>query len=151
MNFTSVENKQEYSIYMVEGDYEAQLIKAEEKTSQSGSTYLSFEFVVREDVEQRYKKKHVWRSYFKDESGEYNADRIGKLISALGVPVGVNIEIEDLVGRCCIIHVKPYTSTKTGKTSDSIMWYAKTKAGQLIKSFEEFTEVKEDEEEGLPF
>lgn len=151
MNFTSVENKQGFSDNMVEGDYEAQLINAGEKTGRSGVTYLEFEFVVREDVEQRYKKKHVWRSYFKNENDEYDAERIGKIVSALGVPVGVNIEVEDLVGRCCIIHVKPYKSTKTGRTSDSIQWYAKTKVGQLIKSFDQFTEVSKDEEEGLPF
>lgn len=134
---------------MVEGDYEVQMIKAEEKTSQSGSTYLGIEFVVREDVDQHYKKHHLWRNYYKDENGSYNAEQLGRLINAFGVPEGMSADLEALVGGCCMVHVKPYTS-KTGRTSDSISYYMPTKAGQIFESFNKFTEVDEDET-GLPF
>lgn len=134
---------------MVEGDYEVQMIKAEEKTSQSGTTYLSVEFVVREDVEQHYKKRHIWRAYFKDENGQYNADQLGRLINAFGIPEGQSADLEALVGGCCMVHVKPYTG-KSGRTSDSVSYYKPTKVGQLIKSFNEFSEV-DDDSDGLPF
>ena len=136
---------------MVEGDYEVQMIKAEEKTSQSGTTYLSIEFVVREDVEQHYKKRHLWRSYFKDDSGNYSAEQLGRLINAFGVPEGQSADLEALVGGCCMVHVHPYENKKTGRTTDSIAYYKPTKAGQIIKSFNEFTETDDDSNSDLPF
>ena len=135
---------------MVEGDYEVQMIKAEEKTSQSGTTYLSVEFVVREDVDQHYKKHHVWRNYYKGEDGQYNAEQLGRLINAFGIPEGQSADLEALVGGCCMAHIKPYTSPKNGRTSDSVSYYMPTKAGQLIKSFNEFSET-DDSTDDLPF
>lgn len=138
---------------MVEGDYEVQLINAEEKIGgNSGKPYLRFEFVVREDVDQRYRKHHIWRSYFKGEDGQYDMDKIGHMASMLGVPEGVKIDLADLPGRCCLVHVKPYKNPKSGRESDSIQWYAPTKAGQIIKSLDQFTEVDEDDPDNqLPF
>ncbi len=153
LEITSKKNTEERTnTPMVEGDYEVQLLNAGEMTSQSGTTYLKFEFVVRDDVDQRYKKHRVWRSYFKGEDGNYEMDKIGHMASMLGVPEGVKIELGDLPGRCCMVHVKPYKSPKTGRESDSVVWYAPTKAGQLIPSLDQFAEVDEgDPDNQLPF
>lgn len=151
MAFKSYEND---GGLMAEGDYEVVLVKcAETTTKTTGTPVIAFDFQVRSDVEQKYQRKHIFKSFYQDENtGDWPTEKIGKLANSLGVPKGEEFELEDLVGRCCILHMKPFTG-KDGVQRDAIFYSAKTKAGQLVQSDNApsepgFTEV---EDEDLPF
>ena len=151
MAWTSVEND---GGLMAEGDYEVICLKAKEGETQGGTPVIDFEFQVRTDIEQKYGRKHIFKSFFRDrKTGEWPADRIGKYANALGVPKGEQFELNDLVGKCCIVHMRPYKSND-GTMRDSVAWVAKTKAGEIGEVQQPapagggFVEVPEEE---LPF
>lgn len=136
---------------MKEGDYEVVLVKCEETTTKTTYTpVIAFDFQVRSDVEQPYQKKHIFKNFYQDKNtGEWPADKIGKLANALGVEKGQDFDLPDLVGRCCILHMKPMMGND-GIERDTIFWSAATKAGQMIQEAEAggFTEVDDEE---IPF
>lgn len=136
---------------MKEGDYEVVLVKCEETTTKTTYTpVIAFDFQVRSDVEQPYQKKHIFKNFYQDKNtGEWPADKIGKLANALGVEKGQDFDLPDLVGRCCILHMKPMMGND-GIERDTIFWSAATKAGQMIQEPEAggYTEVDDEE---IPF
>lgn len=134
---------------MLEGDYEVQVVNcAETVTRTSSIPCIEFDFVVRDDVEQKYKRKHIFKNFFLDESGAYPVQKIGKIANALGIPKEQEFELSDLIGLCCILHIKPYTK-KDGTKIDSIYYVKATEAGQLIQQPpNDFVEVDDDD---LPF
>lgn len=137
---------------MAEGDYECILVKCcETSTKTTGTPCIMFDFQVRSDVEQKYQRKHIFKNFYPDrESGEYPAEKIGKYANSLGVPKDSEFELEDLICRCCILHMKPLAGND-GVERDCIFWTAQTKAGQMVQSAaqEGYTEVEDDED--LPF
>lgn len=134
---------------MLEGDYEVQLVNCREtRTRTSQIPCIEFDFVVREDVEQRYKRKHIFKNFFKNDNGAWPVEKIGKIANALGIPQEQEFELSDLVGLCCILHMKPYKK-QDGTMIDTIYYAKSTEAGQLIQTASnDFVEV---EEEDLPW
>lgn len=149
--FHSVEND---GGLMKEGDYEVVLVKCEEGLTKTTQTpVIGFDFVVRSDVEQAYKKKHIFKSFYMDEeTNAYPADKIGKLANALGVPKGEGFDLADLVGQCCILHMKPFKGND-GVERDAIFYSKQTKAGQMVQTPDPSTAsgYTEVEDEDLPF
>lgn len=132
MSYKSVENTQDC---MAEGDYEAILLKCEDKTTDSGYELIAFDFKIRDDVEQAYQRKHFFYSVFKENDGslnEKNIEKLGKIANALGIPNDAEFDLPDLVGKCCILHIKPWTNDK-GVKKDSLYYAKPTKAGQMIE------------------
>lgn len=149
MAFKSYENTGADSNVMLEGDYEVQLAYASEtQTRASGIPCIAFDFVVRDDVDQRYKRKHIFKNFFKNDNGVWPYEKIGKIANALGIPQGQEFELHDLVGLCCMLHIKPY-KRKDGSMIDTIYYAKATEAGQLIQSASnDFVEI---DDEDLPF
>lgn len=149
MAFKSYENTGADSNTMLEGDYEVQLVNAgETQTRASAIPCIAFDFVVREDVDQRYKRKHIFKNFFMDDCGEYPVEKIGKIANALGIPQGQEFDLGDLIGLCCILHIKPYKK-QDGTMIDTIYYAKTTEAGQLIQTAtNDFIEVDDEE---LPF
>lgn len=149
MAFKSYENTGADSNTMLEGDYEVQLVNAGETlTRSSGIPCIAFDFVVREDVDQRYKRKHIFKNFFKDDNGVWPYEKIGKIANALGIPQGQEFDLGDLIGLCCILHIKPYKK-QDGTMIDTIYYAKSTEAGQLIQTASnDFVEV---DDEDLPF
>lgn len=151
MAFKSYENDQNQP--MTEGDYECILVKCcETSTKTSGMPVIVFDFQVREDVEQKYQRKHIFKNFYQDrETYAWPMEKIGKFANALGVPKDEEFELEDLVGKCCILHMRPFTGND-GVTRDTIFYPARTKTGQMITSLplanSDYTEVDEDD---VPF
>lgn len=152
MAFKSYENSGSNEGVMLEGDYEVQLVKcAEGVTKTSGVPCIDFDFVVRSDVVQKYQRKHIFKKFYKDDRGLWPNEKIGKLANALGIAKDQEFELYELVGRCCILHMKPFARSD-GTMFDSIYYSAQTKVGQIIQSAptnEEFTPIDYDDE--LPF
>lgn len=149
MAFKSYENTGSDNGTMLEGDYEVQVVNVEETlTRNSGIPCIAFDFVVRADVDQRYKRKHIFKNFFKNDNGEWPVEKIGKIANALGIPQNQEFELSDLVGLCCILHIKPYKK-QDGTMIDSIYYAKSTEAGQLIQTAQnDFVEVDDEE---LPF
>lgn len=138
---------------MVEGDYEVICLKAVETTTRTtGAPVIALDFQVRSDVEQKYQRKHIFKNFYQDEKGGWPVEKIGKLANALGIEKGAEFEISDLVGRCCILHMRPFKGND-GVERDAIFYAKKTKAGQAVNVLEAgsadgFEEVTDEE---LPF
>lgn len=149
MAFKSYENTGSDSNTMLEGDYEVQLVNCREtKTRTSLIPCIEFDFVVRDDVDQRYRRKHIFKNFFKNDNGEWPVEKIGKIANALGIPQGQEFDLSDLIGLCCILHIKPY-KRQDGTMIDTIYYAKSTEAGQLVQmASNDFTEITEDD---LPF
>lgn len=151
MAFKAYENTGS-STCMKEGDYEVILMSCSETTTRtSGMPTIAFDFKVRDDVEQAYHGKHIFKNFYPDrDTNQYPLEKIGKIANALGIEKGAEFELYDLVGRCCILHMRPYKGSD-GIERDSIYYAESTKVGQMIASASapsSFTEVNDDE---LPF
>lgn len=148
MSWTSCENT---GGLMAEGDYEVICLKAEEGETKGGTPCIKFDFQVRSDVAQKYQRKHIFKSFFKDdETGEWPKEKIGKLANSMGIEKGQTFELSDLVGKCLILHMKPYKGND-GVERDSIFWTAPTKAGQYGAAPATATSYTQVENEDLPF
>lgn len=149
MAFKSYENTGSDSNTMLEGDYEVQLVNCREtKTRTSLIPCIEFDFVVRDDVDQRYRRKHIFKNFFRNDNGEWPVEKIGKIANALGIPQGQEFDLSDLIGLCCILHIKPY-KRQDGTMVDTIYYAKSTEAGQLVQTASNnFTEV---DDEDLPF
>ena len=138
---------------MIEGDYEVICLKAVETTTRTtGAPVIALDIQVRSDVEQKYQRKHIFKNFYQDESGAWPVEKIGKLANALGIEKGAEFEISDLVGRCCILHMRPFKGND-GVERDAIFYAKQTKAGQAVNvldagSDDGFEEVTDEE---LPF
>ena len=140
---------------MEEGNYEVILKDAKYTQTQSGIPCIFFEWVVRNDIEQKYKNKHIFKRYYQDDEGNWPADKVCKAAIALGVPEGADFDVDDLVGKTCRLHIKPFTykdSSGNDRTVDSIAYYMPSEGEQLVqtvgKQGSEFVQVDEEE---LPF
>ena len=149
MAFKSYENTGADNGTTLEGDYEVQLVNCREtKTRTSLIPCIEFDFVVREDVDQRYRRKHIFKNFFKNDNGEWPVEKIGKIANALGIPQGQEFDLGDLIGLCCILHIKPY-KRQDGTMIDAIYYAKSTEAGQLVQTAQNnFVEVDDEE---LPF
>lgn len=137
---------------MAQGDYEVYVKSCEETTTKAGNPCIHFDFVVRSDVEQPYKNKHIFKNFYLDYlTGAYPAEKIGKYANSLGIEKGQEFELEDLVGRNCILHISHYTG-KDGVTRECIFYTAPSKVEPYMAPMEPTPQMEElDEEETLPF
>lgn len=154
MSFVAYEN--DNSGLMAEGNYECVLVKCEETTTKtSGMPVIAFDFQVRSDVEQKYQRKHIFKNFYQDrDTYEWPVEKIGRLANSLGIPKGDPFELDDLVGRCCILHMKPFRGAD-GVERDCIFFTLPTEAGQQMQTVpsapsaaDGYTEV---DDEDLPF
>lgn len=154
MAFTSVPNENNL---MAEGEYECILHSCDYGETKAGNPCIKFDFVVRSDVEQRYKGKHIFKNFYPDrETGEYDNSKIGKYASALGIPTGDPFELVDLEGCCCIVKIKHFTGDD-GTEHECIFYCKPTEAGEKIQQLEypatqdaDFAMLNEDYDD-LPF
>ena len=141
---------------MAEGDYEVICLKACETTTKTtGIPVIAFDFQVRGDVDQKYRRKHIFKKFYQEngEAGAWPFKKIGKLANALGIPKGEAFELEELTGRCCILHIRPFKGND-GVERDSIFYAARTKVGQAVQAIGDQRQengYEEIDDEDLPF
>lgn len=146
-SFKSVQNN---GGMMAEGDYEVYVKKCEFGETKTGTECISFDFVVRADVEQPYQNKHIFKKFYKNEAGEYPLDKIGKYANALGIAEGQDFELDDLIGRSCIVHISHFIGDD-GVKRECIFYTTKSKAEPYMNIPPAELDVLGDDDEQLPF
>lgn len=149
MAFRSVEND---SDLMKEGEYEVYVKDCCNTETKSGTECIKFEFVVREDIEQPYKGKHYFKNFYRDrETGSWPKEKIGKYANALGISVGQEFELDDLIGCSAVMKIKHFV-TDDGETIDCIHYLKKSKQTPYISYEKPSMEEIDDLDDGeLPF
>lgn len=148
-SFKSVENN---TGLMAEGEYEVYVKQCEVTHTKSGTECISFDFVVRPDIDQPYQNKHIFKKFYRDdETGEYPAQKIGKYANALGIEKGKEFELDELIGRSCICRISHFTGSD-GVVREVIFYLAPSKAEPFIAVIPEapLEEITEDDAM-LPF
>ena len=145
MGFKAVKND---GGLMKAGDYECYLKSCGYSVTKNGNECIKFDFVVREDVEQEYQKKHIFKNFWPDrDTGEYDADKIGKYANALGIEPGTDFELDDLVGRklANIKEVKAPKELKESENSKEVM--TETAKAETAKTEAEKPEEREKDDD----
>lgn len=149
--FKSVEND---GGLMAQGDYEVYVKSAQETETKMGNPCIKFDFVVRSDVEQPYQNKHIFKNFYPDYlTGAYPAEKIGKYANSLGIEKGQEFELEDLVGRNCILHISHFTG-QDGVTRECIFYTAPSKVEPYMAPMEPTPQTEtmlDDDDSLLPF
>ena len=148
-SFKSVENN---GGLMAQGDYEVYVKSCGVTTTKSGNECISFDFVVRSDVNQPYQNKHIFKKFYPSrDTGEYPSEKIGKYANALGIEKGQEFDLGDLVGLSCIIHISHFT-TDDGVTRECIFYTAPSKVDPYMGEApnDDLPEIDDDDKQ-LPF
>lgn len=113
---------------MKPGEYEMVIKEVKEGATQSGTAYIQIELVVRNDVDQEYKNKHVWYSIWDTqktrESGMY-ARNINTISKHAGIQNGATFNgIEEwgkfLFGKAIRVTIK--NDEYNGKTREQVSY-----------------------------
>lgn len=148
MAFTSVEN--ENHSLMKEGEYEVYVNDCTEGTTHSGRECIKFDFVVRSDVDQPYRRKHVFKNFYRGADGQYPVDKIGRYANALGIPKGEEFDLIDLVGKNCRMVIKHFTGDD-GVEREAIFFLKPSEVQSYVNTLEDRQFEDMDDEDILPF
>jgi hypothetical protein len=116
---------------MPEGDYEVVVKGIEEKQASTGTPYINVELVVRNDIDQSYKNKHLWYTIWSSkDTHEYNAKGIDTISKNVGIQNGATFNSyaewgNFLKGKPLIASVKH--DEYNGKTRERVSFLAKSK------------------------
>lgn len=130
------------------GEYEVYLSFCGETTTKSGKKCVKFDFVIRDDVEQKYRKKHIFKTFTYGDDGclsQRDENKIGAWANGLGVEVGEEFNLVDLEGRSCRIVYKHFT-TENGEKIGYIGFIKESLEPPAIQTFDEI-----DDDAELPF
>ena len=111
MAFKAVENANNSNGLMKEGKYEVTCKSAKFDVTPTDKEVISLDFVVRSDVEQQYKRKHIFKSFWKDDNGNWPVEKIGKYATSMGFEPGKEFELEEMEGCDCIVVIKHFTGS----------------------------------------
>ena len=153
MGFKSMEAE---SSLMPKGEYEAIVKDCCFSATKNGTECVKFEFVVRSDIDQPCQKKRKFKQFYRDpETGRWPAEKIGQYAHALGVPQGEDFELEDMIGRCCVMVIGHYLDGQTGAAKDFIYFLKPSRAEAGPSALSGSSELAAlpplPEDGGLPF
>lgn len=138
-----------------EGDYEVVVASAEENETRGGTVHIELELVVRADIEQPYKNKHIWTQIWKTKAtGQYNTKSINTIGKAFKIPSGMKVNsVEELCGLFIgkVANVKIKHEEYNGYTNAKVAFWNESRfptyAGNAFKS----VTITEENESDLPF
>ena len=116
---------------MKEGDYEIIVKQAFENATKGGTVYISIPLIVRNDVDQQYKNKHIFHSVWKSkDTGEYNTGMLNTICKALKIPNGTKFkDLEELlaalVGKTAMVTIKH--KEYNGEKQENVAYWNETK------------------------
>lgn len=108
-----------------DGDYEIILNKIAEDASPSGSEYINFDLIIRNDIQQERQNAHLFHRIWKSKSeNRYNKNMVMQAAKAFGLPDGKQYEsfddfLGDFVVKPARVTVKNETSEYNGKTYEN--------------------------------
>lgn len=157
MEFT-YDKKEEFEL-IDEGNYEVIIQKVAEKQLPSGARKISFQFKIRDDVEQNFKNRVLFDDVWKNkETGVYNMARINKILRTQEdledghIFTSVDELSSYLTDKRCIVHVIKEFSDYSQKDENKIQYFVPSKIpfGQKLSgdASSNFVEIDEDD---LPF
>jgi len=110
--------------------------------SQDGRHGYKFDFRIRDDVEQEYKGRHVFKSFMEDVTGVFPEAKMNEFAFALGIEDGVDYEPWELRGMCCQIVVKEFTPDDKPNEKVAYVAYArKSKVEPMAKAENVFDDI----------
>lgn len=129
--------KTDYQIELVkEGEYEAQIIKAELLAAEStGTKYMNITYRIREDVEQEHQGDVVFDKLWQNKTtGEYNMRRFNNICKSAGIPEGTsfaneNAFLEAIVGKAIVVNVAVVFDDFRQQDQNTILYYRSSKVG----------------------
>lgn len=128
--------KTDYQIELVkEGEYEAQIIKAELLAAETGTKYMNITYRIREDVEQGHQGEVVFDKLWQNKTtGEYNMRRFNNICKSAGIPEGTsfaneNAFLEAIVGKTIVINVAVVFDDYRQQDQNTILYYRSSKVG----------------------
>ena len=132
-----------------EGDYEALIERMEVKTIPSGKNKLSVAFRIRDDVDQSYKNKWMFKDIWaeKDNPEVFNRKQINQLLGTQKIEDGtefasINEIIKFLENAPLIIHVSIEFDDYRGEDVNTISYFKKTKVvPQVVGEVEEKADI----------
>lgn len=145
MAFIAVENTNSNGL-MKEGEYEVTCKSAKFDVTPSDKEVVNFDFVVRSDVDQPYQRKHIFKSFYKDDKGDYPVEKIGKYAASMGFEPGKEFELEEMAGCNCIVVIKHFTGND-GVERECIFYTKPTEHPIEVGKLEPI----ENDDDDLPF
>lgn len=133
---TNYEDVQDFDL-IPKGEYEVIITKIEECTTQKGATGLNFTLVIRNDVEQKYKNRCIFHTFWKRKEPTqadmqvqgYSFKQIMQLAKAIRLPSGKSYETvyslcNELGGR--VMRVTVGHKEYNGRTSEEVKFMNET-------------------------
>jgi len=150
---------------VADGFYEVVVFNVTEEASKSGSEFLNFDLVIRNDVPQKYANSHLFHKVWKAKAtNKYNRGTIMMLAKAFKLPDGKSYAtfqdfLSDFAMRTANVTVKNEKSEYQGKTYDNtnIKKFADTKFPDLQHQFKKNDQSPSNEstldisDDDLPF
>lgn len=144
------------------GEYEAYVSDCGFSQTKSGEEFISFEFTIRSDIQQKFKNRRKSKAFFKDfETKDYAKNTNGEYkfceyATRLGIAPGKGFELEDLIGKNCVIVINHYKDKNTGETKDCIFYIKPSKEEGVVKTLgnavdDELEEYDDEFDGDLPF
>lgn len=146
---------------MKPGEYECIVTDIRESATKGGTPYVSVDLVVRNDVEQEYRNKHIWDSlWLSEKAAPISAKKINAIDKALKMPEAEYADYTEwgqaCAGKPCRIRVSIQPARDGYEARERIDWYRETTAPEVAHVWkakpqpnEAFTPVKADDD--LPF
>lgn len=109
-----------------DGEYEVVIAKVLPKTTTNGVEHISFDMIVRNDIDQKFKNAHVFHSIWKaKETGKYNMKNFNTIGKAAQLQNGKTYNsfddlLADYEGKTLKVKVKNETSDYNGKTYENL-------------------------------
>lgn len=165
---TDYENLGNNNELLPEGAYECIIKSAYLTATQNGTEYFSVDFIIREDIPQKYKNRHIFHCIWKkkeptqqDLSVEgFSYKQLMQIAKSVKLPNGKNYDSlgslgEDFKGKCVLVTIEH--NTYNGKTSEKVKYVNETKYPDCKHILQNQSATKQDivelndDDDDLPF
>ena len=107
---------------VADGTYETVISTVAEDAAKTGTEFLNFDLIVRNDVDQKFKNSHIFQKIYRNkETGKYPEGRLMAIAKAAGLNDGKHYNsfedfCNDFQGQPIQVTVRTNTSEYQGKT-----------------------------------
>lgn len=115
-----------------DGSYEVVVNRASEEATPSGAEYIELDLIVRNDVDQEFKNKHIFAKVWKAKAtGKYNEGTIMAIADALNLKDGATYNsfeelLADFVLKTAFVTIKTEESSDKKYKNTNVTYWDKT-------------------------